>query len=164
MNIYFFWLISYTVDKLHWAFFFTASFSKYANFDCTIIHPDSCIVNFPTLCFPGCILKGWENSRLITWMSEAEIWNFLSFFFQTLLHSAAAPLPEYKTSAIKKSRLILSHYGGFKSCWDWLILIATFYVAIVVPYNASFVNTDRPTMVSDVVVEALFIIGKWSLR
>jgi potassium voltage-gated channel Eag-related subfamily H protein 8 len=41
-----------------------------------------------------------------------------------------------------------------------LILIATFYVAIVVPYNASFVNQDRPSMVSDVVVEALFIIGE----
>ncbi|XP_012214777.1 potassium voltage-gated channel subfamily H member 8 isoform X1 [Linepithema humile] len=76
----------------------------------------------------------------------------------TLLHSTAAPLPEYKTSAIKKSQFILSHYGGFKSCWDWLILIATFYVAIVVPYNASFINIDRPTMVSDVVVEALFVI------
>ncbi|XP_070164150.1 voltage-gated delayed rectifier potassium channel KCNH8 isoform X5 [Polyergus mexicanus] len=77
----------------------------------------------------------------------------------TLLHSTEPPLPEYKTSAIKKSQFVLSHYGGFKSCWDWLILIATFYVAIIVPYNASFINTDRPTMVSDVVVEALFIIG-----
>ncbi|XP_066586736.1 potassium voltage-gated channel subfamily H member 8 isoform X2 [Prorops nasuta] len=76
----------------------------------------------------------------------------------TLLHSSAAPLPEYKTSAVKKSQFILSHYGGFKSCWDWLILLATFYVAIIVPYNASFINIDRPTMVSDVVVEALFII------
>ncbi|XP_011329421.1 potassium voltage-gated channel subfamily H member 8 isoform X2 [Ooceraea biroi] len=76
----------------------------------------------------------------------------------TLLHSTAPPLPEYKTTAIKKSQFILSHYGGFKSCWDWLILIATFYVAIIVPYNASFINTDRPTMVSDVVVEVLFII------
>ncbi|XP_029173077.1 potassium voltage-gated channel subfamily H member 8 isoform X2 [Nylanderia fulva] len=76
----------------------------------------------------------------------------------TLLHSTEPPLPEYKTSAIKKSQFILSHYGGFKSCWDWLILIATFYVAIIVPYNASFINIDRPTMVSDVVVEALFII------
>ncbi|KAK2575549.1 hypothetical protein KPH14_011268 [Odynerus spinipes] len=75
----------------------------------------------------------------------------------TLLHSTAAPLPEYKTAAIKKSQFILSHYGGFKSCWDWLILLATFYVAIIVPYNASFINIDRPTMVSDVVVEALFI-------
>ncbi|XP_011700934.1 PREDICTED: potassium voltage-gated channel subfamily H member 8 [Wasmannia auropunctata] len=76
----------------------------------------------------------------------------------TLLHSTAPPLPEYKTTTVKKSQFILSHYGGFKSCWDWLILIATFYVAIIVPYNASFVNTDRPTMVSDVVVEVLFII------
>ncbi|XP_043496426.1 potassium voltage-gated channel subfamily H member 8 isoform X1 [Polistes fuscatus] len=75
----------------------------------------------------------------------------------TLLHSTAPPLPEYKTSAIKKSQFIISHYGGFKSCWDWLILLATFYVAIIVPYNASFINIDRPTMVSDVVVEALFI-------
>ncbi|XP_049859060.1 potassium voltage-gated channel subfamily H member 8 isoform X2 [Schistocerca gregaria] len=77
---------------------------------------------------------------------------------QTLLQPTAAPLPEYKTAALKKSRFILSHYGVFKSCWDWLILIATFYVAVVVPYNASFVNPDRPSMVSDVVVEALFII------
>ncbi|XP_017766583.1 PREDICTED: potassium voltage-gated channel subfamily H member 8 [Eufriesea mexicana] len=75
-----------------------------------------------------------------------------------LLHSTAAPLPEYKTTGIKKSQFILSHYSGFKSCWDWLILLATFYVAIVVPFNASFINIDRPTMVSDVVVEALFII------
>ncbi|XP_043270708.1 potassium voltage-gated channel subfamily H member 8 isoform X3 [Venturia canescens] len=74
-----------------------------------------------------------------------------------LLHSTDAPLPEYKTSAVERSQFILSHYGGFKSCWDWLILIATFYVAVVVPYNASFINTDRPTMVSDVVVEGLFI-------
>ena len=83
---------------------------------------------------------------------------------QTLLHSTAAPLPEYKTSAIKKSQYILSHYGIYKTCWDWLILIATFYVAVVVPYNASFINTDRPTMVSDVVVEALFITGEFPPR
>ncbi|XP_018909518.1 voltage-gated delayed rectifier potassium channel KCNH8 isoform X2 [Bemisia tabaci] len=74
---------------------------------------------------------------------------------RTLLN---APLPEYKTAAVKKSCFVLSHYGVFKSCWDWLILIATFYVAIVVPYNASFVNSDRPSMVSDVVVESLFIL------
>jgi potassium voltage-gated channel Eag-related subfamily H protein 8 len=81
---------------------------------------------------------------------------------QALLQPTAAPLPEYKTAALKKSRFILYHYGAFKSCWDWLILIATFYVAVVVPYNAGFVNTDRPSMVSDVVVEALFIIGKYT--
>lgn len=87
---------------------------------------------------------------------------FSSFLTQTLLQGSSAPLPEYKTSALKKSRWVLSHYGVFKTCWDWLILIATFYVAIVVPYNASFVNTDKPSMVSDVVVESLFIVGEYS--
>lgn len=70
-------------------------------------------------------------------------------------------LPEYKTQALKKSRFILSHYGMFKGCWDWLILVATFYVAIVVPYNAAFVKMDRLTMASDVTVEALFIVGEY---
>lgn len=113
-----------------------------------------------------------------------------------LLHSTA--LPEYKTAAIKKSRFILSHYGAFKTCWDWLILIATVYVAVVVPYTACFgelqghtsspqqyavmfgLNESDPngtvswtyshgslpesqgdsnrTIISDVIVEAMFII------
>lgn len=81
--------------------------------------------------------------------------------FQNLLHSSDPPLPEYKTSAIKKSKFIISHYGVFKTFWDWLILIATFYVAVVVPYNASFVDEGHPriSVTSDVVVEALFIVG-----
>ncbi|KAL1429931.1 hypothetical protein MTO96_015430 [Rhipicephalus appendiculatus] len=100
-----------------------------------------------------------------------------------LLHSTA--LPEYKTAAIKKSRFILSHYGAFKTCWDWLILVATVYVAVVVPYSACFgemqshtvqqqqqrlammaagLNAAEPqldgnrTIISDVIVEAMFII------
>ncbi|PZC78570.1 hypothetical protein B5X24_HaOG202029 [Helicoverpa armigera] len=79
---------------------------------------------------------------------------------KNLLHSSDPPLPEYKTSALKKSRFIISHYGVFKTFWDWLILIATFYVAVVVPYNASFVDEGHPriSVTSDVVVEALFII------
>lgn len=87
---------------------------------------------------------------------------FISIIFiyhQNLLHSTDAPLPEYKTQALKKSRFILSHYGMFKGCWDWLILVATFYVAVLVPYNAAFVRTNRLTMPSDVMVEALFIVG-----
>ncbi|KAI8435135.1 hypothetical protein MSG28_003512 [Choristoneura fumiferana] len=79
---------------------------------------------------------------------------------KNLLHSSDPPLPEYKTSAIKKSKFIISHYGVFKTFWDWLILIATFYVAVVVPYNASFVDEGHPriSVTSDVVVEALFIV------
>ncbi|XP_076328741.1 voltage-gated delayed rectifier potassium channel KCNH8-like [Tachypleus tridentatus] len=77
-----------------------------------------------------------------------------------LLHSTS--LPEYKTTAIKKSKFIVSHYGICKTCWDWLVLVATFYVAIVVPYSAAFQdNNESPsrnkTIISDVIVEAFFI-------
>ena len=73
-------------------------------------------------------------------------WKFI--FPQNLLHSAA-PLPEYKTAAVKKSKFILSHYGVFKTCWDWFVLVATLYVAVVVPYNAAFIDDDD-TLCSDV--------------
>lgn len=46
-------------------------------------------------------------------------------------------------------------------------MIATFYVAIVVPYSAAFreSNTDTPvTIYSDVFVEIIFIIGESKIR
>ncbi|XP_043910660.1 potassium voltage-gated channel subfamily H member 4 [Protopterus annectens] len=72
-------------------------------------------------------------------------------------------LPEYKVAAIQKSYFILLHYSIFKALWDWLILLATFYVAVTVPYNVCFTNNDdvsaaRTTIVSDIVVEMLFIL------
>ncbi|KAM4558408.1 voltage-gated delayed rectifier potassium channel KCNH8 [Odontesthes bonariensis] len=79
------------------------------------------------------------------------------------------PIPEYKVAAIQKSRFILLHYGTFKAGWDWLILLATFYVAVTVPYNVCFTvvggrdegsgNAPRsPPSVSDILVEILFIL------
>ncbi|KAI1902476.1 hypothetical protein AGOR_G00045160 [Albula goreensis] len=70
-------------------------------------------------------------------------------------------LPEYKVDDAKKSKFILLHYSTFKAGWDWLILLATFYVAVTVPYNVCFIgNHDlmRSTTVSDIAVEILFII------
>lgn len=67
---------------------------------------------------------------------------------------------------MQKSRFILLHYSVSKALWDWLILLATFYVAITVPYNVSFTPYDdtvtaaRSTIVSDIAVEMLFIIGE----
>ncbi|XP_077584559.1 voltage-gated delayed rectifier potassium channel KCNH8 [Stigmatopora nigra] len=77
------------------------------------------------------------------------------------------PIPEYKVAAIQKSRFILLHYGTFKAGWDWLILLATFYVAVTVPYNVCFTvvggrdegSTPRsPPSVSDILVEILFML------
>ena len=124
-------------------------------------------------------------------------------FFQSILSPPATniqPLPEYKTEAAKKPRWVIAHYGTFKTFWDVLVLLATIYVAIVVPYNAcfpesqdyladeclfprgsisndsktntsdttnttsSFLNTDlyqmKRSIVVDVIVEAIFIVGK----
>ncbi|XP_026171103.1 potassium voltage-gated channel subfamily H member 4-like [Mastacembelus armatus] len=73
-------------------------------------------------------------------------------------------VPEYKVEAVQKSRFILLHYSASKALWDWLILLATFYVAVTVPYSVSFmpydhsVSSGRFTMISDVVVEMLFIV------
>ncbi|XP_038577285.1 potassium voltage-gated channel subfamily H member 8 [Micropterus salmoides] len=79
------------------------------------------------------------------------------------------PIPEYKVAAIQKSRFILLHYGTFKAGWDWLILLATFYVAVTVPYNVCFTVVGgrdegsssaprSPPSVSDILVEILFIL------
>ncbi|XP_065806141.1 potassium voltage-gated channel subfamily H member 4 isoform X2 [Labrus bergylta] len=73
-------------------------------------------------------------------------------------------IPEYKVAAVQKSRFILLHYSVSKALWDWLILLATLYVAVTVPYDVSFMAYEdthsdaRSTVVSDIVVEMLFII------
>lgn len=71
-------------------------------------------------------------------------------------------MPEYKVQEVKKSRYVISHYGIFKIGWDWLILLCTFYTAIMVPYNAAFTRERnyRSSIYSDVIVEVLFMIGK----
>lgn len=88
---------------------------------------------------------------------------FFSLFQNVFVDKPA--FPEYKVSDAKKSKFILLHFSTFKAGWDWLILLATFYVAVTVPYNVSFIghdelSTTRSTTVSDIAVEILFIIGK----
>ena len=93
------------------------------------------------------------------------------FSFVQNMFGEKPPIPEYKVAAIQKSRYILLHYGMFKAGWDWLILLATFYVAVTVPYNVCFTvggardeaNTNAPRSppsVSDILVEILFILGQ----
>ncbi|CAL8273223.1 unnamed protein product [Lota lota] len=79
-------------------------------------------------------------------------------------------LPEYKVAAVKKSHFILLHYSISKALWDWLILLATFYVAVTVPYDVCFTGPDEGGPVhgeqdsshrvagSDIAVEMLFIL------
>ncbi|XP_065388451.1 voltage-gated delayed rectifier potassium channel KCNH4 isoform X4 [Macaca fascicularis] len=73
-------------------------------------------------------------------------------------------VPEYKVASVGGSRCLLLHYSVPKAIWDGLILLATFYVAVTVPYNVCFSGDDdtpitsRHTLVSDIAVEMLFIL------
>ncbi|XP_033703608.1 voltage-gated delayed rectifier potassium channel KCNH4 [Tursiops truncatus] len=73
-------------------------------------------------------------------------------------------VPEYKVASVGGSRCLLLHYSVPKAIWDGLILLATFYVAVTVPYNVCFSDDDdtpitsRHTLVSDIAVEMLFIL------
>nr|XP_003223275.1 PREDICTED: potassium voltage-gated channel subfamily H member 3 isoform X1 [Anolis carolinensis] len=76
-------------------------------------------------------------------------------------------LPEYKVAAARKSPFILLHYGTFKAGWDGLILLATLYVAVTVPYSVCFSGAKEeglpepvraPPSICDLSVEILFIL------
>lgn len=96
------------------------------------------------------------------------------YLMKSVLGANANPVPEYKVADVQKSRFILLHYGAFKAGWDWLILLATFYVAVTVPYNVCFTAVEmredggsaarNPPSVSDILVEILFIIGEADLK
>ncbi|KAG9491464.1 hypothetical protein GDO78_000130, partial [Eleutherodactylus coqui] len=75
-------------------------------------------------------------------------------------------VPEYKVVSVRKSPFILLHYGPFKACWDCLILLATLYVAVTVPYSVCFSSGKEegtqsprsPPSACDLAVEILFIL------
>ncbi|XP_010563464.1 PREDICTED: potassium voltage-gated channel subfamily H member 3 [Haliaeetus leucocephalus] len=75
-------------------------------------------------------------------------------------------LPEYKVAAIRKPPLILLHYGAFKAGWDGLILLATLYVAVTVPYSVcvgagseeGLPAARGPPSACDLCVEILFMM------
>ena len=55
---------------------------------------------------------------------------------------------------------MLSHYGVLKTCWDILVLLATIYVAIVVPYNAAF---HDPVLCHPDVLSSVHLVGTGSI-
>ncbi|XP_028828398.1 potassium voltage-gated channel subfamily H member 5 isoform X2 [Denticeps clupeoides] len=69
-------------------------------------------------------------------------------------------LPQYKQEAPKTPPHIILHYCTFKTTWDWVILILTFYTAIMVPYNVSFKTKQNNVtwLVLDSVVDVIFLV------
>ena len=54
-----------------------------------------------------------------------------------MLNFNAEVLPQYRQEAPKTPHYIILHYSAFKTIWDWMILVLTFYTSVMVPYNAS---------------------------
>ncbi|KAI3385406.1 hypothetical protein SNEBB_009281 [Seison nebaliae] len=70
-------------------------------------------------------------------------------------------LPQYRQEAPKTPPHIILHYSLFKSIWDWIILLLTFYTALFVPYNVAFNSKtldDIAILVIDSTVDVIFVI------
>ncbi|ESO85432.1 hypothetical protein LOTGIDRAFT_107737, partial [Lottia gigantea] len=79
----------------------------------------------------------------------------------TMMNLNADVLPQYRLEAPKTPPHIILHYCLFKTIWDWIILILTFYTAIMVPFNAAFkIKTmdQLPLLVIDSMVDVVFFV------
>jgi len=55
-----------------------------------------------------------------------------------LTSDTQSTLPLYCSTAPVTPKHIILHYSRFRYAWDWLILVLTYYTAVMVPYNAAF--------------------------
>lgn len=85
---------------------------------------------------------------------------FFFFFSGQVLQLGSDILPQYKQEAPKTPPHIILHYCVFKTTWDWIILILTFYTAILVPYNVSFKTRQNNVawLVVDSIVDVIFLV------
>ncbi|KAM9354990.1 voltage-gated delayed rectifier potassium channel KCNH5-like [Pholidichthys leucotaenia] len=95
----------------------------------------------------------------LTPLSKAEV-NHKPSRLAEALQLGSDILPQYKQEAPKTPPHIILHYCTFKTTWDWVILILTFYTAIMVPYNVSFKikQNNLAWLVVDSIVDVIFLI------
>ncbi|CAC5372076.1 KCNH5 [Mytilus coruscus] len=78
-----------------------------------------------------------------------------------MMNLNADVLPQYRLEAPKTPPHIILHYCLFKTIWDWMILLLTFYTAVTVPYNAAYRNKTMdqvPLLVVDSIVDVVFFV------
>ncbi|XP_068110375.1 potassium voltage-gated channel subfamily H member 5 isoform X2 [Hyperolius riggenbachi] len=109
------------------------------------------------------LTRALTNSRSVlqqlTPMNKTEVVHKHSRLAE-LLQLGSDILPQYKQEAPKTPPHIILHYCAFKTTWDWVILILTFYTAIMVPYNVSFKTKQNNIawLVLDSVVDVIFLV------
>ncbi|XP_018087778.1 potassium voltage-gated channel subfamily H member 5 isoform X2 [Xenopus laevis] len=109
------------------------------------------------------LTRALTNNRSVlhqlTPMNKAEVVHKHSRLAE-VLQLGSDILPQYKQEAPKTPPHIILHYCAFKTTWDWVILILTFYTAIMVPYNVSFKTKQNNIawLVLDSVVDVIFLV------
>ncbi|XP_076841921.1 voltage-gated delayed rectifier potassium channel KCNH5 isoform X2 [Brachyhypopomus gauderio] len=93
-------------------------------------------------------------------MNKADVISHKHSRLAEVLQLGSDILPQYKQEAPKTPPHIILHYCTFKTTWDWVILILTFYTAIMVPYNVSFKTKQNNVawLVVDSVVDVIFLV------
>ncbi|KAI5611706.1 potassium voltage-gated channel subfamily H member 5, partial [Silurus asotus] len=110
------------------------------------------------------LTRALTNSRCtnqqLTPMSKPEVSSHKTSRLAEVLQLGSEILPQYKQEAPKTPPHIILHYCTFKTTWDWVILILTFYTAIMVPYNVSFKTKQNNVtwLVLDSVVDVIFLV------
>ncbi|KAK6304500.1 hypothetical protein J4Q44_G00250860 [Coregonus suidteri] len=100
------------------------------------------------------------TSQQLTPMSSHEVSQPKQSRLAEVLQLGSDILPQYKQEAPKTPPHIILHYCTFKTTWDWVILVLTFYTAIMVPYNVSFKTKQNNIvwLVLDSVVDVIFLV------
>lgn len=86
---------------------------------------------------------------------------FIKFVCFQVMNINAELLPQYRHETPKTPPHIILHYCTFKTCWDWLILLLTFYTAVFVPYNVTLklkTMDTVPLLVIDSMVDVVFFL------
>ncbi|XP_034158499.2 potassium voltage-gated channel subfamily H member 5 isoform X2 [Pangasianodon hypophthalmus] len=110
------------------------------------------------------LTRALTNSRgtnqQLTPMNKPEVSSHKTSRLAEVLQLGSEILPQYKQEAPKTPPHIILHYCTFKTTWDWVILILTFYTAIMVPYNVSFKTKQNNVtwLVLDSVVDVIFLV------
>ncbi|XP_060727673.1 potassium voltage-gated channel subfamily H member 5 isoform X2 [Tachysurus vachellii] len=101
-----------------------------------------------------------STNQQLTPMSKPDVTSHKTSRLAEVLQLGSEILPQYKQEAPKTPPHIILHYCTFKTTWDWVILILTFYTAIMVPYNVSFKTKQNNVtwLVLDSVVDVIFLV------
>ncbi|KAK3574014.1 hypothetical protein QTP86_034406 [Hemibagrus guttatus] len=101
-----------------------------------------------------------STNQQLTPMSKPDVSSHKTSRLAEVLQLGSDILPQYKQEAPKTPPHIILHYCTFKTTWDWVILILTFYTAIMVPYNVSFKTKQNNVtwLVLDSVVDVIFLV------